>query len=161
MMAGPVSLTLADEAATLRLGRIVAETRPDHAVIYLQGGLGAGKTTFARAFIQACGHRGIVKSPTYTLIEPYSLGDIFIYHLDLYRLSDPAELAFLGLDQLGQPGTLSLIEWPERGGAELPAADILVALTMQGDGRQAVVTAHSPAGEDWLANIESHPGPLS
>jgi len=155
-MTESVSLYLDDDAATQRLGKVLAECRPDSAIIYLRGDLGAGKTTFSRGFVQACGHEGVVKSPTYTLIEPYSLERLTVYHLDLYRLADPEELEYLGMDMLSQPHTISLIEWPERGSNHLPAADLILVLELKNSGRQATLTAHSTMAEQWLSSAQSH-----
>jgi tRNA threonylcarbamoyladenosine biosynthesis protein TsaE len=150
------SLYLADEPATEHLGRVLADTRPPSAVIYLMGDLGAGKTTFSRGFIQACGHHGVVKSPTYTLIEPYMLDQQTIYHLDLYRLSDPEELEYLGMDLLTQPETICLVEWPERGVPSLPSADLTLTLKHQDTGRQATLSAHTAMAKQWLDEARSH-----
>lgn len=150
------SLYLADEQATEQLGRVLAAQRPSAAVIYLMGDLGAGKTTFSRGFIQACGHHGVVKSPTYTLIEPYMLGQQTIYHLDLYRLSDPEELEYLGMDLLVQPDTISLVEWPERGARSLPSADLTLTLKHRQGGRQATLTAHTVVARQWLTAATPH-----
>ena len=110
------------------------DARPPRAVVHLRGDLGAGKSTLARALLRALGVRGAIRSPTYTLVERYPLddgGDAL--HLDLYRIGDPGELEFLGLD--AGEGALWLVEWPERGGAGLPPADLDVALALEGDGR--------------------------
>lgn len=158
-MAEPLELYLVDEAQTERLGRLLAETVTAPALIYLRGDLGAGKTTLSRGFIQACGHAGAVKSPTYTLIEPYELGNRRIFHLDLYRLSDPQELDYLGLeDMLGEQAVL-LVEWPERGSTHLPAADLDIALRHQVQGRQATLHAHNSRARDWLAHLATHFSP--
>lgn len=155
-MTESVSLYLGDDAATQRLGKVLAECRPDSAIVYLQGDLGAGKTTFSRGFVQTCGHKGVVKSPTYTLIEPYPLETLTVYHLDLYRLADPEELEYLGMDMLSQARTISLIEWPERGSNHLPPADLVVLLAQKNSGRQATLTAHSAVAEQWLSTARSH-----
>lgn len=121
--------------------------------IYLQGDLGAGKTTLARAIVQAFGHVGAVKSPTYTLVEPYELASINIYHFDLYRLSDPEELSFLGADDyFDDSSNLCLIEWPSRGSGYLPQADLQIMLSNtdneggQRDARKVSVFAYSERG---------------
>lgn len=136
---------LADESATLALGGRVAGTAQVPQVIFLRGDLGAGKTTFSRGFLRGRGHDGSVKSPTYTLVEPYEAvpgGPVF--HLDLYRLGDAQELTYLGLgDYLSAQGIL-LIEWPERAEAQLPPATLDITLTPDGFGRKAMVRAGNP-----------------
>jgi tRNA threonylcarbamoyladenosine biosynthesis protein TsaE len=136
---------LADESATLALGGRVAGTAQGSQVIFLRGDLGAGKTTFSRGFLRGRGHDGSVKSPTYTLVEPYEAvpgGPVF--HLDLYRLGDAQELTYLGLgDYLSAQGIL-LIEWPERAEAQLPPATLDITLTPDGSGRKAMVRAANP-----------------
>jgi tRNA threonylcarbamoyladenosine biosynthesis protein TsaE len=124
--------------------------------VHLRGDLGAGKSTFARALLRALGVRGAIRSPTYTLVERYPLddgGDAL--HLDLYRIGDPGELEFLGLD--AGEGTLWLVEWPERGGSALPPADIDVLLALEGDGRSFDAVAGSPVGDEWLSRLAGHP----
>ena len=135
---------LPDESATLALGGQVAGRAQVPQVIFLRGDLGAGKTTFSRGFLRGRGHDGSVKSPTYTLVEPYEAvpgGPVF--HLDLYRLGDAQELAYLGLgDYLSAQGIL-LVEWPERAEAQLPPATLDITLTPDGSGRKALVRAAS------------------
>lgn len=104
-------------------------------VIHLEGDLGAGKTTFARAFIHALGHEGRVKSPTYGLLEHYRLDSMQVLHMDLYRIGDPEELAFLGIEDLLDERTVLLVEWPERGEGFLPAADFVFSFAYAGEGR--------------------------
>jgi len=104
-------------------------------VIHLEGDLGAGKTTFARAFIRALGHEGRVKSPTYGLLEHYKLDFVQVLHMDLYRIGDPEELAFLGIEDLLDERTVLLVEWPERGVGFLPAADFIFSFAYAGEGR--------------------------
>lgn len=151
-----LELFLPDTEQTEALGRYLAHLIAAPAVIYLSGELGAGKTTFSRGFIQACGHRGAVKSPTYTLIEPYELPEGKIYHLDLYRLNDPGELEFLGLEDLLAEGGVCLIEWPERASPYLPPADLTISLHHAGGARQACLTAHPPRAAAWLAALAAH-----
>jgi tRNA threonylcarbamoyladenosine biosynthesis protein TsaE len=148
--------SLQDEARTRQLGAVLARYRPDSALIHLSGDLGAGKTTLARGFIQACGHSGQVKSPTYTLMESYALPDVTIHHLDLYRLADPEELEYLGLDELEGPGNIALVEWPERGEGVLPAASLSLHLAHRPNGREVTAIAHNPEAEAWLARVAAH-----
>jgi len=154
-MSAPVRvLDLPDAAATEALGRALAAVRPARACLALEGELGAGKSTLARALLRALGVGGSIRSPTYTLIERYPLPDGGeAAHLDLYRLADAGELDFLGLDELEATASLWLVEWPERGGRQLPPADLAVALRIEGDGRRARLRALSPTGLDWLADI--------
>lgn len=155
-MTHTLEISLPDTAHTEQLGRELARLGPAPAVIYLSGELGAGKTTFSRGFIQACGHAGAVKSPTYTLIEPYDLPGGKVFHLDLYRLNDPAELEFLGLPDLIAQGGVCLIEWPERGGQELPLPDLTIVLKHANGARRASLTAHQVRAEGWLASLATH-----
>ena len=151
-----LELLLVDTEQTERLGRLLAQQHPAPAVIYLSGDLGAGKTTFSRGFIQACGHRGAVKSPTYTLIEPYELPMGKVFHLDLYRLNDPAELDFLGLEDLLAEAGVCLIEWPERAGPLLPPADLTIELQHANGARRVRLTAHQARAEAWLRSLAAH-----
>ncbi len=132
------ALELADEAATRALGARIAGSFAAGGVIYLQGELGAGKTTLVRGLLGALGVGGRVKSPTYTLLEPYELaGGRLAVHLDLYRLGAAEELEYLGLRELAQPGNLLLVEWPERGAGHLPPPDLRVILSHHGEARRA------------------------
>jgi tRNA threonylcarbamoyladenosine biosynthesis protein TsaE len=142
-------LQLPASEATEALGRALASTRPAHAVVHLQGDLGAGKSTLARALLRALGVEGAIRSPTYTLVERYPIPEGEAWHLDLYRIGDAGELDFLGLDDT--VATLWLVEWPERAGAALPKADLRVELATQGLGREARLLSGTAAGERWLA----------
>jgi tRNA threonylcarbamoyladenosine biosynthesis protein TsaE len=138
---------LPDEAATIALARRVAEAMHEGAVVYLHGPLGAGKTSFARALLTALGVGERVKSPTYSLIEGYQAQARPAWHLDLYRIADPGELEWLGLDALADPAALVLVEWPERGAGALPAADVALHMDYAGEGRRAVLQAFTARGE--------------
>ena len=149
-----ITLPLADESATVHLGGAIAHLLPRPVVIYLEGDLGAGKTTFSRGLLQGLGHKGAVKSPTYTIVEPYALDSGPVFHFDLYRLGDPAELDFLGLADYLEAQAIVLIEWPSRGQGRLPAADLIIGLADDGDsGRIATLTAYSPHTISLLAHL--------
>ena len=141
----PASRYLPDEAATLAFGRELAELLNAaegynrDALVYLQGGLGAGKTTLVRGILRAMGFVGPVKSPTYTLLEPYD--ELLVFHFDLYRIADSRELDFIGIDDLLAAQAIKLIEWPERGAPRLPPPDLSLSLRVEGDGRQVEVHA--------------------
>lgn len=152
-----LSWFLADEAATVEAGGLLAQAvaaAADHAaalVIYLQGNLGAGKTTFCRGVLQSLGHKGNVKSPTYTLVEPYALPTGAVYHFDLYRLRDPAELEYLGVEDYFDHGRLCLVEWPDQGGDRISPADIRVSLQTENQGRRLALEGISARGKKILA----------
>ncbi|HEU4774424.1 MAG TPA: tRNA (adenosine(37)-N6)-threonylcarbamoyltransferase complex ATPase subunit type 1 TsaE [Lysobacter sp.] len=147
------SYWLADSDSTDRLGRSLAQTRPPRAVVHLQGDLGAGKSTLARALLRELGVQGAIRSPTYTLVERYPLatgGEA--WHLDLYRIGDPGELEYLGLDT--DDVTLWLVEWPERGLGSLPAPDLCIEMALEGDGRIAALKPQTGTGQRWLEHLE-------
>ena len=141
---------LPDAEATAALGRALARTRPARAVVHLQGDLGAGKSTLARALLRELGVTGAIRSPTYTLVERYAVAGGEAWHLDLYRIGDPGELDFLGLD--AADATLLLVEWPERGAAALPRPDLRVALELSPSGRIVEITPCSPGSDRWLTD---------
>jgi len=147
---------LRDEAHTRQFGGLLASYRPASAVVYLEGDLGAGKTTLSRGFIQACGHSGQVKSPTYTLMESYTLPGVTIHHLDLYRLSDPEELEFLGMDDLDRPQTVVLVEWPERGSGILPLSGLSLKLSHVDHQRELIATPHNAETRQWIEHVQAH-----
>ena len=128
-------------------GRRLAEASQGWGVFYLEGDLGAGKTTLSRGIVRGFGHEGAVKSPTYTLVEPYELGDRNIYHFDLYRLGTPEELDFLGVREYFGPHALCLVEWPIRGKGFLPGADIIIRIAYHPDSRVIEVEPISEHGQ--------------
>jgi tRNA threonylcarbamoyladenosine biosynthesis protein TsaE len=155
---------LADSSATEALGRSLARSFPGAgngaggvadtgAVLYLQGELGAGKTTCVRSLLRALGVAGLVRSPTYTLVETYELTPLTCVHVDLYRLQSLNEVEELGLRDLLGPQCLLLVEWPERGGDALPPADLDLMLSYADDGRRASLHARTPLGSAWLENL--------
>lgn len=144
---------LPDEAETAALARHMADLLDDGMVLYLHGPLGAGKTSFARALLTTLGVGERVKSPTYSLMEGYTARDRPAWHLDLYRIADPGELEWLGLDALADPSALILVEWPERGAGALPAADLELCLDYAGEGRQARLRAFTARGDRLLQQM--------
>ncbi len=154
-----LQLRLIDTAATEILGAALASALPAPAgaatVLYLRGDLGAGKTTCARSLLRALGVLGIVRSPTYTLVEIYRADRIQCIHVDLYRLHGPRDLEDLGLRDYLAPGNLMLVEWPERGGPALPPADLAVSLAYRAQSRDAALRSGSEHGEAWLGNLRT------
>ena len=146
-----------DEAALTACAQQLAATAPASALVFLAGDLGAGKTTFARAFLRALGVTGAVRSPTYTLVEPYDLPNRRVLHLDLYRLGGGEELDALGLRDEWD-SSLVLIEWPSQGGDALPPPDVSIHLQFlpaEPLKRQLRLSAGSPRGTEWLQTTPS------
>lgn len=150
------AMELPDAEATDALGRALAAALPQRAVVHLRGDLGAGKSTLARALLRALGVQGGIRSPTYTLVERYPLPGGEAAHLDLYRIADPEELAYLGLDELASSARLWLVEWPERGQGGLPEPDLSIELGIHGSGRIARLQPFSGVGEAWLDSLKNH-----
>ncbi len=147
-----------DEAAQEAIGAALARAcGHERVLIYLSGDLGAGKTTLTRGFMRGLGLKGAVKSPTYTLIEPYDVDGKKVYHLDLYRLGDPGELEYLGLRELLEEPAAVLIEWPEQGAGWLPPADLDVRIAHQAEGRAIAIEARSETGEQILSRLVDIP----
>lgn len=151
-MSADLEIVLADASATEALGARLAALQPA-GLITLEGVLGAGKTTLVRGFLRALGHEGSVKSPTYTLVEPYRVAGRDIYHMDLYRLLDPDELEELGVRDYFAGEAWVLVEWPERGVPVLPTPDLTIRLAPAGEGRRASLCALSERGEAWLETL--------
>lgn len=148
-------LRIPNEEGMAFIGRCFAQTGTEDLTVFLNGELGMGKTTLSRGIIRGYGHTGSVKSPTYTLVEPYEVGSQQIYHFDLYRLADPEELEYLGIrDYFSQPA-IRLIEWSEKGRGLLPVADLDINIEMDGKGRKAQFVAHSEEGLKTMETIKN------
>ncbi len=154
---------LKDEAATVQCGTALADVVKNEVKqginVYLNGALGAGKTTFTRGFVRGMGHSGNVKSPTYTLVEPYELGDWQVYHFDLYRLADPEELEFMGIRDYFSQQSCCLIEWPEKGVGLLANPDLTINIAYDNEQRVIAFEPNSTLGEQvLLALVERYRG---
>jgi tRNA threonylcarbamoyladenosine biosynthesis protein TsaE len=152
-----IDLNLPDSGATESLGRALAAALPETAtagaVVYLHGDLGTGKTTTARSMLHSLGVVGKVRSPTYTLIDTYLLPRVACVHIDLYRVQSLNEVEELGIRDLAGPGSVMLIEWPEKGAGAIPPADLILALDYAGEARRGVVTPGSGLGENWVTKL--------
>lgn len=153
MSANTLYLQAPDEAAMVALGKRLIAALQRGSVVYLVGGLGMGKTTLTRGVMRGLGHGGAVKSPTYTLVEPYEFGELKVYHFDLYRLGDAEELEFMGIRDYFGDDTLCLVEWPERGAGILPPADLVITIEREGTGRRLQLQAGSARGRAALAQL--------
>ena len=149
--------TASDEEAMVALGARLAAVCEPGLVVFLDGDLGMGKTTFSRGFIRSLGHRGAVKSPTYTLVEPYQLGKLQVFHFDLYRLVDPEELEFMGIRDYFGDMSVCLVEWPERGLGALPLGDLVINIAQQGLARRLIFDAATERGRRVLARMLTAP----
>lgn len=148
-------IPLADPTATQALGAALADCLAPPLMVALEGDLGAGKTSLARALIQHLVPGARVKSPTYTLVESYPVPFGDIHHFDLYRLADPDELEQIDLAGFSDPRAVLLIEWPDKGGARTQFPDLRVQLAYAGEGREARISAGSPSGERVLAILSA------
>jgi tRNA threonylcarbamoyladenosine biosynthesis protein TsaE len=152
-------LTLPDEAATLAIGRDLAPLLVPGMILWLNGDLGAGKTTLARALLRGVGHIGPVKSPTYTLVEVYVVSSIYWYHFDFYRFNEPEEFEDAGLGEYFRNDAVCLVEWPEKAVDYVPSADLVLFFRFVGDrpesGRELEFIAHSEAGHKCLSALKS------
>ena len=148
-------IELIDEAATLKLGKEIAKSWPGGPMtIHLEGELGAGKTTLTRGLLVALGHTGKVKSPTYTLVEQYEIASRIVYHFDLYRLTDPEELDYIGLNDYLGGNALCIFEWPQQGGDYLPMPDLIIKLHYKNPGRQVTLTALSNSAQPIYQHLK-------
>lgn len=149
-----VRIDSGSEHETEALGRRLAASLPAVRLLYVRGPLGAGKTTFVRGVLRGLGHEGAVKSPTFTLVEPYRLGAVGVCHFDLYRIADPAELEFLALRDYVGSGDVCIVEWPEHAGEALPIPDLEVMIEPRNNRERDVrLKAHSPSGEEALRTL--------
>ncbi|MFT5236385.1 MAG: tRNA threonylcarbamoyladenosine biosynthesis protein TsaE [Shewanella sp.] len=149
-----VNVYLDNELDTVELGRRLAAIITPPLILNLSGELGAGKTTLSRGLIQAFGHKGAVKSPTYALVEPYELAGVDIFHFDLYRLSDPEELEFMGIRDYFTEQSICIIEWPDRGHGLIPQADISCHIKYVGTGREVEIVSGSEKGQLLLSKFK-------
>lgn len=148
-----VTLFMADEQAMVDFGARIAEVTEGRGVIFLEGDLGAGKTTLSRGIIRGLGHRGAVKSPTFTLVEPYEIGDKRAFHFDLYRLVDPEELEYMGIRDYFDDDALCLLEWPRKGAGILPKPDLTITISPQAGGRSLNLLPQGSRGEAWCVAL--------
>ncbi|ASF15827.1 tRNA (adenosine(37)-N6)-threonylcarbamoyltransferase complex ATPase subunit type 1 TsaE [Shewanella xiamenensis] len=149
-----LTFQLHNEDETIAVGQKLARHIQAPLTLYLTGDLGAGKTTLSRGLIQGLGHKGAVKSPTYTLVEPYELDGVEVYHFDLYRLNDPEELEFMGIRDYFTQSSLCIVEWPDKGEGLLPDADIHLHLKYFNQGREIHIRALTESGKTLLAAIK-------
>jgi tRNA threonylcarbamoyladenosine biosynthesis protein TsaE len=147
-------LFLTDESSTLKLGERLSHIIPDDFTIYLRGELGAGKTTLVRGFLKGLGHKGAIKSPTFTLLEPYVLNHKTIYHFDLYRVSETAELELIGMRDYFAESAVRFVEWPERAKKYLVEPDWYCEMGTKGEGREIRFMARSQRGKEVLERVE-------
>ena len=146
-------IPLKNETETTEIGSKLASYLKGGEVIYLKGDLGAGKTTLVRGALNGLGHTGNVKSPTFTIVESYSIDDYIIYHFDLYRINDEDELEYIGIRDYCDDSAICFFEWPERGGDLLPDADILISLSYQNEGRALEISTFSEIGDSIIGNL--------
>jgi tRNA threonylcarbamoyladenosine biosynthesis protein TsaE len=146
---------LAHESDTTAFGAKLAPLLNGGMVVYLRGELGAGKTTLVRGLLRGLGVTGRVKSPTYTLVEPYVISQLYLYHFDFYRFSRPEEWAEAGFREYFNGDAVCLIEWPEKVGGQLPAADLEIAIEVDGDARHITLIADTEAGQTCLAGLQT------
>jgi tRNA threonylcarbamoyladenosine biosynthesis protein TsaE len=148
------SCTLSGEQAMVQFGAKLGHASQGGGIIYLEGDLGAGKTTLSRGVLYGLGHQGAVKSPTYTLVEPYELDHQNVYHFDLYRLGDPEELEYMGIRDYFVGSNLCLVEWPERAGPLLPRADLIVRISALKNARAVRLEAQTAVGEAIVHHLQ-------
>jgi tRNA threonylcarbamoyladenosine biosynthesis protein TsaE len=153
----PLDLKLRDAAATLRLGEALAAGVAPGRVLFISGDLGAGKTTLVRGLLRGLGYAGRAKSPSYALVEPYTFSSLDLYHFDFYRFKDRSEWLNSGFREYFNPGSVCVVEWPEKAGDLLSPPDLHIKLEFEGEGRRARLEAGSGAGEAWLSSFSYSP----
>lgn len=159
-MSTDLRIELANEAGMIGFGASIAPLLGPGVVLYLYGELGSGKTTLCRGILQAYGHTGAVKSPTYTLVEPYLIANREVYHFDLYRLGDAEELEFMGIRDYFDGSGLVLVEWPDRGRGILPPGDIIINIVVEGTARALTISPGSNRGAMIIdkLSVDGEPG---
>ena len=150
-----LALKLPNSEATLRLGEALAAGVAPGRVLFISGDLGAGKTTLVRGLLKGLGYAGRAKSPTYALVEPYMLSSLDLYHFDFYRFKDRSEWLNSGFREYFNPGSVCIVEWPEKAGDLLAPADVQIKLEFEGEARRASLQACSDAGRAWLSSLPS------
>lgn len=145
---------LPDEDATLAFGAMLAKVLTPGLTLYLDGDLGAGKTTLVRGALRGLGYQGKVKSPTYTLVELYTVSSLYLYHFDFYRFANPSEWVDAGFREHFNPDTVCFVEWPEKAGEYLPIPDLRIGLSVVNTGRSLHLNAETEAGKKCLAGLE-------
>ncbi len=146
-------MRLDNESATVALAKRLAARLKPGMVIYLHGDLGAGKTTMVRGVLSSLGYEGRVKSPTYTLVEPYSIAGLDLRHFDLYRLHDAEEWEAAGFREEFDGSNIFFIEWPEHGKALIPTADLEISFEILPDGRKVEISGNTPTGRECLKQL--------
>lgn len=149
-----LTIQLATEEHTEALGQSLAAIVSAPITIYLEADLGVGKTRLSRAILHGLGHTGTVKSPTYTIVEPYELDNMTVYHFDLYRLTDPSELDYMGIRDYFTESTVALIEWPNNGHGYINEPDLVIKLAYDGAGRTCQIAAKTPNGTAGLDQLK-------
>jgi tRNA threonylcarbamoyladenosine biosynthesis protein TsaE len=153
-MMNDLHLVLPTESDMLAFAARLASIIKPGSVLFLYGELGAGKTTFTRGFLRGLGFQDKVKSPTYTLVEPYQVGDYQVFHFDLYRLTKATELQHIGIEEYFSPHSICLIEWPEKGLPFLPQPDLACYIAFAAAGRDIHLKAHSALGQALLLELK-------
>lgn len=153
-MKASIELKSANADATERCGARLAPGLTAPGLLSIRGALGAGKTTLVRGLLRGLGYDGPVKSPTFTLVEPYEFSAFALYHFDLYRLKHPQELEFMGWRDYLEGNSVCVVEWPERGGALLPVPDLDVMIQTNNGERSVRLSTHTPVGEAWLRGLK-------